>query len=154
ALPISRPLDAQHPGECLAVHGDAHEVVAARDGGRSAAEPTESPAAPGPPAPAGATKCLGDEPEAAQPTAAPPAGATLAGEGDADQLAQRAEEAHVGLLRTGLAAFLWLRRRAPARRPGRSWRGLARALHEPRGAERRSTATAAPTATTSTPSKP
>src|SRR5216117_3383711 len=79
----ARPLDAQHPGECLAVHGDAHEVVAARDGGRSAAEPTESPAAPGPPAPAGATKCLGDEPEAAQPTAAPPAGATLAGEGDA-----------------------------------------------------------------------
>src|SRR5437667_93659 len=120
----------------------------------SAAEPTESPAAPGPPAPAGATKCLGDEPEAAQPTAAPPAGATLAGEGDADQLAQRAEEAHVGLLRTGLAAFLWLRRRASPRRPGRGWRGLARALHEPRGAERRSTATAAPTATTSTPSKP
>src|SRR5256885_9770132 len=78
-----------------------------------------------------ATKCLGDEPEAAQPTAAPPAGATLAGEGDADQLAQRAEEAHVGLLRTGLAAFLWLRPRAPARRPRRPWRRLAPPLHEP-----------------------
>src|SRR5207245_9056435 len=79
---------------------------------------------------------------------------TLAAEDQTSQLAQRADEAHFGLLRTGLAAFLWLRRRASPRRPGRAWRGLARALHEPRGAERRSTATAAPTATTSTPSKP
>src|SRR5206468_6829690 len=123
----ARRLAAKAAGEGLAVHRDAHEVVAARDGRRSAAEPAESTA---PAAAAGAAECLGDEPEPAQPAPAPPAGAPLVGERDADQLAQRAEEAHIGLLCARLAAFLLLRCRA-ARRPGRTRRRLARALYEP-----------------------
>src|SRR5437763_17073918 len=44
----TRPLDAQHPGKGLAVHRDTHEVVAARHGRCSPAEPAESTAAPPP----------------------------------------------------------------------------------------------------------
>src|SRR5438093_10810233 len=151
----ARPLDAQHPGEGLPVHGDTHEVVAARDGGRSA-EPAESPAPA--PAPGRATKRLGDEAESAQTAAAAPTGPALVRKRDADQLAQRAEEAYVGLLRSRLPRFLLscaaLRAPGRARRAGRR---LARPLDEASrrgGGATSPAATASTAATTSTPSKP
>src|SRR6266540_2484813 len=145
----AHPLDPQHAAQCLAVHGDAHQVVATRHGRRAAAteaatEPTRSPAA----------ERLGDEAQGAEPSAPAAASAAAPHAGRPQQLAQLTEDARVGRGLAALATFSGKRRERESARRLRARRGLPRPFGEAtrRGAEpAATTAAAAPPAPPTTP---
>src|ERR1041385_3854328 len=119
----------QHARQRRAIDGERDEIVAGRDLIRPAAESAE-PAPPTPPAAGSRTERLRDEPEGAKATTAATAPASPR---FSEQIAERGEEARVGLIVARLAAAFTSRCRQTRRIRHRARRRLARPLDEATG---------------------